>query len=160
MQISSALLSEQPGSLFHQPFLSSFHPLCCLDSMALIYHGLSLLNETTRLKKKGRFEGSSSGLPQPEFPSRASVYPGPISWKTTTTTTTKTPCDNCYGKQQREELNPFRFRKGREASRRNPAGSRSCHSELPCTFHMRLRASPGSPSLTSQPKAKEGCWEL
>lgn len=69
MQISSALLSEQPGSLFHQPFLSSFHPLCYLNSMALICHGLSLLNETASLKKKGQFEGSSSGLPQPEFPS-------------------------------------------------------------------------------------------
>ena len=44
--------------------------------MQLIYHDLSLPNDTTSLENKGQFEGFLLGVLEPEFLSKASGYSG------------------------------------------------------------------------------------
>lgn len=89
MQISSGRLWNSQVD-FTTRLFSPASTLCAIWTPAFIYHSLSLLKETTS-PKKGQSEGSLSGLPQPEFLLKASVYLGPITCKKKKK---KTPRDN------------------------------------------------------------------
>lgn len=66
MQLSSALPSKQLGSIFHlaSTFLLPSFVLCLLYATYLS-QPVILPNKTTSLGKKGQFEGSLPGLPEP-----------------------------------------------------------------------------------------------
>lgn len=112
MQLSSALPSKQLGSIFHiaSTFLLPSFVLCLLYATYLS-QPVILPNKTTSLGKKGQFEGSLPGLPEPEFLSRANIYPGPVSCQ-------KQTKDSCCRKYRQWSLNPFRLR-NREGDQQN-----------------------------------------
>lgn len=160
MQLSSALRSKQLGSIFYlasTSLLPSF--VLCLLYATYLSQPVILPNKTTSLGKKGQFEGSLPGLPEPEFLSRANIYPGPVSCQ-------KQTKDSCCRKYRQWSLNPFRLRnreggQQKETSRKPLLLQRNFPEHFKCSstqvlihLHLHRRASPTEAKTAARWAAK------